>query len=148
MDLQPVFVEYIPESREIQEGILYISLTFGTMVHKCACGCGEEVVTPLAPTEWKLIYDGKTISLYPSIGNWSFTCKSHYWIDQSRVRWARSFTMEEILKGRAKTKEYRQQYYVDKAENDPHIPKVISRQHSRMKKKFMKLWRKICPYGS
>ena len=62
MDLRPSFVEYIPESQEIEEGILYISIAFGTMINKCACGCGEEVVTPLAPTEWKFIYDGKTIS--------------------------------------------------------------------------------------
>ena len=143
MDFQPVFVEYIPESREIKEGVLYISIPFGTMVHKCACGCGEEVVTPLAPTEWKLIYDGKTISLYPSIGNWSFTCKSHYWIDRSRVRWARTFTMEEILKNRAETKEYRRQYYVQKGENVPHQSEVNTLKQGSLKEKFTQLWRKI-----
>ena len=51
MKLLHEFVEYIPE--DINEGILYISLPFGTVVHKCACGCGEEVVTPLGPTEWE-----------------------------------------------------------------------------------------------
>ena len=143
MDLQPVFVEYIPESQEIQEGILYISITFGTMVHKCACGCGEEVVTPLAPTEWKFEYDGKTISLYPSIGNWSFRCKSHYWIDQSRIRWARSFTMEDILKGRAKTKEYRRQYYAQQGDNLLSQSGVNTLKQGRLKEKFKQLWRNI-----
>jgi Family of unknown function (DUF6527) len=33
----------------------------------CCCGCGEKVVTPLRPTDWKLIFDGKTISLDPSL---------------------------------------------------------------------------------
>ena len=109
MRLQHQFVEYIPE--DIEEGIMYISLLFGTVVHKCACGCGEEVVTPLGPTEWNFTYNGKAISLYPSIGNWSFDCKSHYWIDEGEVQWARSFTVEEVLEGRRKTKEYRKRYY-------------------------------------
>lgn len=26
--------------------------------------------------------------LRPSVGNWSFPCQSHYWIDNGRVRWA------------------------------------------------------------
>jgi len=34
------------------------------------------VVTPLSPTGWSLIFDGETVSLYPSIGNWNFPCRS------------------------------------------------------------------------
>jgi hypothetical protein len=34
-----------------------------------------------------MVFDGKTISLDPSIGNWSFPCQSHYWITSSEVRW-------------------------------------------------------------
>jgi hypothetical protein len=26
-----------------------------------------------------------TVSLYPSVGNWKYACKSHYWIRQNRV---------------------------------------------------------------
>ncbi|WP_353963011.1 DUF6527 family protein [Streptomyces sp. NBC_00365] len=37
-----------------------------------SCGCGRKVVTPLAPQEWKLTLDGVSVSLHPSIGNWSF----------------------------------------------------------------------------
>ncbi len=81
------FVEFIPKFPE--EGILYISLRFCTVVHKCACGCGNKVVTPLSPNDWKLIFNGDAISLYPSIGNWSFECKSHYWIAENTVKWAR-----------------------------------------------------------
>ena len=43
------FVEHIPE--HVAEGVLYVSVRFGTVVHRCACGCGEEVVTPLGPAE-------------------------------------------------------------------------------------------------
>jgi hypothetical protein len=52
---------------------------------KCACGCGKEVVTPLSATDWKLIFDGKTVSLDPSIGNWGFPCRSHYWVRNNRM---------------------------------------------------------------
>ena len=60
------FVEFIPD--ELKELTLYISVTYCTAVHKCCCGCGREVVTPLSPTGWHLIFDGKTVSLYPSVG--------------------------------------------------------------------------------
>jgi Family of unknown function (DUF6527) len=64
------FVEYIPD--ELKDGVLYVSMPFATVAHKCCCGCGKEVVTPLSPTDWTLIFDGKSITLDPSIGNWSF----------------------------------------------------------------------------
>ena len=109
MNMRHEFVEYIPE--EISDGILYISIPYGTVIHKCACGCGEEVVTPLGPAEWKFTYDGKTISLHPSVGNWSFACRSHYWISEGEVQWARGFSMEEILDAREKAKQLRKQMY-------------------------------------
>ena len=51
------FVEHIPE--ELKERMLYISKTHGTAAHKCCCGCGREVVTPLSPTGWQLTFDGQ-----------------------------------------------------------------------------------------
>ena len=39
------FVEHMPEN--LDEGIIYVSIPFETVIHKCACGCGAEVVTPL-----------------------------------------------------------------------------------------------------
>jgi len=80
------FVEYIPMT--LEEGVLYVSMEVGTVIHKCVCGCGREVVTPLSPTDWNLTFDGESISLYPSIGNWNFECKSHYWIQNNKVKWA------------------------------------------------------------
>ena len=104
-------VTQIPE--ELEDGVLYVSMQFGTVVHKCACGCGEEVVTPLGPSEWQLTYDGKTISLAPSIGNWGFPCRSHYWIERNNVQWARGFTSMEVSEVRHRAKTRRENYFTD-----------------------------------
>ena len=78
------FVKSIPN--ELEEETLYVSMEYATVAHKCFCGCGREVVTPLSSTDWKLTYDGESISLSPSIGNWRFECRSHYWIEKSTIR--------------------------------------------------------------
>lgn len=93
------FVEYVPD--ELEDGMLYVSIPFATASHRCCCGCGQEVVTPLTPTDWSLVFDGETVSLTPSIGNWSFKCRSHYWIQKGRVIWARTWTDREIDAGRS-----------------------------------------------
>src|ERR1700686_2196858 len=95
--LTPEFIELVPS--ELREGVLYVSMVYGSAIHKCCCGCGEKVVTPLSPTDWKLTFDGESISLYPSIGNWSFPCQSHYWIRNNKVRWAAQWSPEEIAAG-------------------------------------------------
>jgi|SRR5579863_6860714 len=105
------FVEFIPEDDELEERTLYISLRFGTATHKCCCGCGLPVVTPLRPTDWRLDFDGKTVSLYPSIGNWSFPCRSHYWIRESRVAWAADWSQGQIERGRAFDKKAKERYF-------------------------------------
>jgi hypothetical protein len=92
--LKHEFVEFIPG--ELKQGTIYISTRFGTASHLCVCGCGNKVVTPLRPTDWRLIFDGKTISLDPSIGNWSFPCQSHYWIRNNRIRWASQWSKDRI----------------------------------------------------
>lgn len=63
-------------------------------MHLCACGCRTKVVTPISSTEWRLIYDGESVSLYPSIGNWQFPCQSHYWIRRNEIRWAREWSAD------------------------------------------------------
>lgn len=88
------FVEYIPD--KLEDRTVYVSIRFATAVHKCCCGCGHEVVTPLSPSGWQLSYDGESISLSPSIGNWGFPCKSHYWIKNDSVKWARKWSTKEI----------------------------------------------------
>lgn len=84
--LRPEFIVTVPD--DLEEGVLYVSMTYATAIHLCACGCGEEVVTPISPTDWQLRYDGEAISLAPSIGNRRLPCRSHYWIRSGRVDWA------------------------------------------------------------
>lgn len=98
--LRHEFVEFIPD--ELASNTIYISIAFTTVAHRCCCGCGNEVVTPLSPTDWRLTFDGETVSLYPSIGNWSFPCQSHYWIIRNSIRWAENWSEERIAAGRAK----------------------------------------------
>jgi hypothetical protein len=89
MILQHKFVTNIPD--QLEDGVLYISIEHCIAIHKCICGCGNEVVTPFSPTDWSLTFNGKTISLNPSIGNWNFECKSHYWITNSKIEIARAW---------------------------------------------------------
>lgn len=102
-------VEFIPG--QLKERILYISSAYGTAVHKCFCGCRREVVTPLSPTGWELIFDGKTVSLHPSIGSWNLPCQSHYFITNNRVIWAHKWTKKQIARGRAQEAKRRDRYY-------------------------------------
>lgn len=88
------FVEFIPET--LEPNVLYISIPYAIVIHQCACGCGHQVATPLTPADWILTYNGESISLYPSIGNWSFPCKSHYWIRDGAVVWSEKWTPRQI----------------------------------------------------
>lgn len=106
--IQPRFVEFIP--RELEEGVLYISETHNIAVHKCASGCGEKVVTPLSPVEWRLRKDGDFVSLHPSIGNWNYACRSHYWIRRNRIVWAGALSESEIAHVQARDRADKERY--------------------------------------
>jgi hypothetical protein len=81
-------------------GTVLLAVALVVSAYHC-CGCGNEVVTPLSPTDWRLLYDGEGISLEPSIGNWSFHCRSHYWVRKNRVVWAPGWSRAQIDGGRA-----------------------------------------------
>lgn len=97
----------IPEN--LEHGVLYYSQKYHTCIHLCACGCGNETVTPIIADRfgrnWDII-DGWTmntkkiegttekdrpydfiVTLLPSIGNYNFSCKSHYYITDSKIIW-------------------------------------------------------------
>ncbi|HGM6771458.1 DUF6527 family protein [Stenotrophomonas maltophilia] len=105
------FVDVIP--KEPDERVLYISIEHAVAVHRCACGCGRKVVTPLAPIHWKLIFDGRSVSLSPSIGNHAFPCKSHYWLESGRVRWSYEMSHQEVEAVRARDRRQRAAFYGD-----------------------------------
>jgi hypothetical protein len=107
--LKHEFVEFIPE--ELEQGTVYVSMRFATASHLCVCGCGNKVVTPIRPTDWILIFDGKTVSLEPSIGNWSFPCQSHYYIRKNRVKWAPKWSRDQIERGRLHDSHAKEGYF-------------------------------------
>jgi uncharacterized protein DUF6527 len=106
--IRPEFVEFVP--KEIEEGVLYVSVPYSTTVHRCACGCDSKITLPISPVKWRFMYDGKRISLWPSIGNWSYPCQSHYWIDQNRIEWAAKWTSEKIDAARSRDRADRERY--------------------------------------
>jgi hypothetical protein len=136
MTLQHRFVDFIPET--IEDGVLYISIKYCTAIHKCVCGCGNEVVTPLSPTDWKLTFDGQSISLYPSIGNWNFNCQSHYWITKNKIRYATKWDDEEIQEGRNRDKKQKRIFYNKETEKDNPVVKKPQK-----KKKWKRLLKSI-----
>lgn len=95
-NIRPWFVEYIPD--HLEDGVLYISERFRTCSHKCCCGCDEEVVTPLSPAEWRLTKEGDSVSLWPSVGNWDYACRSHYVISRNQVKWAAAMNSRQIAR--------------------------------------------------
>lgn len=120
MILKHEFVEYIPD--DLAEGTIYVSIVYKTALHRCVCGCGIEVVTPISPTDWQLAFDGDSISLHPSIGNWSFPCRSHYWIKHNEIIWAPSWSQNEIEAGRKMDGLKKREYY--KSRLSPETPQA------------------------
>lgn len=90
-ELELVHVESAPE--QLEHGKLYVSKRFKTSLHLCACGCGEEVVIPFnieafPNLHWSYSDDG---TLWPSIGNNQFLCRSHYYVTECRIVWLPPF---------------------------------------------------------
>jgi len=97
--------------KQLEEGVLYVSVEYGSSLHNCFCGCGIKVATPFTPTDWELTFDGDTVSLSPSVGNWDLPCRSHYVIERDVVHWAGDMTREEIERGRAADRRRKAAYY-------------------------------------
>lgn len=111
------FVDSFPV--QLSERTLYVSIRFASAAHNCACGCGNQVITPISTTDWQLMYDGETITLYPSIGNWNFPCKSHYFIRRNKVQWAAQWTKEQIDASRRHDQWVKDQYHENPSEPTP-----------------------------
>lgn len=128
--LRHQFVQHIPDS--LEPGVLYISVHYGTAAHRCCCGCGEEVVTPFTPTDWRMTFDGETISLWPSIGNWNLACRSHYIINWSRVLEADPWTQEQIDQERRRDKDAKARFFgISTPHREPNQAPPSVSTHSR-----------------
>lgn len=90
------FIDTVPST--MRPATLYVSIPFRTALHLCMCGCGREVVTPLAPAPkgWSLTYDGATATLSPSVGSRALPCRSHYYIVGSRVDWLPAYAPDRV----------------------------------------------------
>lgn len=77
----------------IEDGKLYMLPHYNCAIHNCMCGCGETVVTSIDDGKgltngfWGWTYDGQNVSLTPSVGNFKFQCRSHYFLQNGKVRW-------------------------------------------------------------
>ncbi|MEW8350286.1 MAG: DUF6527 family protein [Candidatus Thiodiazotropha taylori] len=123
------FVESFPKNLEAET--LYIALEFRTMTHICCCGCGQKVITPLSPKDWKFTFDGDSISVSPSIGNWSFPCRSHYFIQSNKVLWAEDWNNTKIQRARnidlaSKRRTYHQSKPTNSSRKQHIIQKLIN----------------------
>lgn len=80
--IEPVFVEFIPDV--LEENKIYISEEYKCAIHNCLCGCKEKTIMPLYGNGWNLTKekDG-TVSFTPSVGNFNFSCMSHYIITRN-----------------------------------------------------------------
>lgn len=85
MKYTTVFVDRMPIA--LREGVLYVAPHFECAMHRCMCGCGEKVCTPLNEGQWKWSFDGVDVSLSPSVGNFQYDCKSHYFLKNGNVQW-------------------------------------------------------------
>lgn len=92
------FVDELPDVLEPR--VLYVSVVFSTAIHLCLCGCHSEIVTPITPTDWHLRFDGECVSLSPSIGNWSYKCRSHYFLRSGQVVWAGTDRQQRLCSDR------------------------------------------------
>jgi hypothetical protein len=110
--IRPAFIERIPKI--LDDGVLYVSLKYGTAAHSCCCGCGVKIVTPIKPGRWELDQKDDVVSLYPSVGNWSADCQSHYWIRNNRIDWSHAYTPEQIAANRASDQRAREQAHAER----------------------------------
>lgn len=110
---RPAFVDEIPDI--LVPDTLYICIPYATAVHLCACECGNEVVTPLTPVDWRLSFNGR-VSLSPSIGNWSFACRSHYWIIDEGIRWSTEWDAQQIERNRDHDRRAKAEYFLESHE--------------------------------
>jgi hypothetical protein len=121
--LEHRFVRNVP--RELDPGMLYISMDYATAVHSCCCGCGDRVVTPFTPTDWRMTFDGESISLHPSVGNWNQKCQSHYVIQRSRVLEAGPWSTSQVEAERRRDKKAKATHYGQRRDAQPNVASLV-----------------------
>ena len=98
----------------------------------------------MKPTDWKLTFDGKTVTLDPSIGNWSFPCRSHYWLRNNKVQWAGDWSQARIDANREYDRRAKNRYFTGFEEGHSEIPAAKPESPQPLAKRL--LWRKLWPW--
>jgi hypothetical protein len=111
----------------LQPAVLYVSDEFELCAHLCACGCGQKIVLPLGPPDWKVTNESQGPSLWPSVGSWQIPCKSHYVIRRGQVVWCDTWTPEQIEAGR-------------KADDAKRVAYFHARNIARNRTMFQRAW--------
>jgi hypothetical protein len=130
------FVENVPD--RLEPGVLYVSIKYATATHQCCCGCGNEVVTPITPTDWSLSFDGESVSLSPSIGSWTLPCRSHYFIKKGRAIEAPPWSDDQVTAERARDRRAKARHYLPQPETVP-----SSAKSALPEAQPLRLWHKI-----
>ncbi len=82
------YVDFMPNREDMKEGVMYVSRDFKTAIHLCACGCGNEAVTPFGGIHgWEFRENGTKVTLHPSILNTNCPNKAHYFIRHNEILW-------------------------------------------------------------
>ena len=131
------WVEDLPEVME--RGKVYISIKHRLTEHLCACGCKAEVSLPLGRSDWRIEYDGETVSLRPSVGNWRLPCGSHYIIRESRTQWCRAWSPEEVIAGRIRDRQKKEWDIKRKLKERVWWKRILRRILAAVKDKWMRL---------
>ncbi|MFJ1472201.1 DUF6527 family protein [Massilia orientalis] len=138
-------VDSIPE--RLQVGTLYVTTDRDVAGHLCACGCGREVITPLSPTDWSITIDQHRATLDPSIGNWAFPCRSHYFIWDGEVIWAGNMSNKAIAQGRQRNKACKLSYYRQLNETPPmpqeHLRKPLPPLRRTRIQRLVAWWKRL-----
>lgn len=132
-------LDSIPEA--LEANILYVTKEGDVAGHLCACGCGREVITPLSPTDWSLTVDRRGVSLDPSIGNWAFACRSHYFIWDGVVVWAGDMSHEAIALGRQRDKAFKALHYQRQGSLEDEMLLVPALKPESLWQRFRAWWR-------
>jgi hypothetical protein len=133
------FIELLPGALEPET--LYVSLKYKNMVHLCFCGCGKKVITPLSPTGWELTFNGREVSIYPSIGSWNLPCRSHYWITKNSVEWDELWSTEQTAVGFSRDRADKERYY--RHDVLPHVRRTHGEYETSQSEDRRSLWERM-----
>jgi Family of unknown function (DUF6527) len=100
-----------------------------------------------------MTFDGEMVSLSPSIGNWNFACRSHYFIRRGRIVEATTWTGQQVEANRRKDRAAKADYYgtfelTDVVKPIPEPPHQAETSKSSLIElcfgAVKRLWRNLC----